>query len=379
MAELLQDRLDKVFQNLCTSSEQAPTQWRPSPVNVVRNGDQMSALVDDETEIQEALQQQTAGVMMDFITEEEDAPNEEGLRPSAAFMQQLDREEDLDEVDLTAAAPDEARPAPCTTVLDNNIYDQRLSLVSVPDTSMDDDDDDDAAPDIAQHLSSSPLQRRLSSGSLKPNLKIGVVARPIMKKRVSFSGIPEPWVPPHKRVNYIATKFPKGSGEEALLPPSPSVVVAAAAAADPGGTVLPDYVVNKHRYTRYEFDEPVVVGGGVGQLGSGSGGSNRLEDDDEEGQRAVRDTMGMAAKTIRDGSSGEIPQNQQQQQQQVDEEEESEKRWQGEVGGGIEFRPRSGDGGQGERIGRGKKGTVVAPPVAVSFKIDDDDDGDELM
>ena len=102
-------------------------------------------------------------------------------------------------------------------------------------------------------------------------------------------------------------------------------------------TSVPDHVANPHKYTRYQFDEPVLVGGGISQLTSA-----------EEQQQVVE-----LQHSVEEGVE--------------------EERWQGAVGGGIEFRRKSGTGGGGTtRVSSSEQ--QQRPPVKATFEDDFDQD-----
>lgn len=96
---------------------------------------------------------------------------------------------------------------------------------------------------------------------------------------------------------------------------------------------VPDHVTHPERYTCYVLDEPLVVGGGVGQLAGGQ--HNRL------------DAAGAAAA---EGAQGDEPEPE---------------RWSGPVGvaGAVQFKPRQerAGGGAAAAPGGGQGGGPAAP------------------
>ena len=124
-----------------------------------------------------------------------------GSRPSLQFCSQLDKEEESDLIDMYSLQ-----------------FDDKHGVSPIE----------------------SGVSRQSSKKALPPALKKpaqdGGSRLQKRHKRVSFTGIPEPpkpYVPPHKRASAQASN------------------------------TVPDYVKNPQAYTHYEFDEPVVVGGGI--------------------------------------------------------------------------------------------------------------------
>lgn len=325
----LQARLDSVFGNLGTGPTSTPP-WRPVQEHVFRIGsdldDEMSS--DEDEEYKERTRRE---VLLGTELANEDAPDEEGLMPSTAFCSQLDREADRDDVDAIAVSAEHARPDPRTEVLDDNVYEHKLALLEDESSPM----EEDSGP------FSHPLGRHAvaSSPSFKSNLRKSPRAGGV-KKRVSFTGIPDPpkpWVPPHKRANFISkfesdTMPPTGPAPEALK----------------NLKVLPDHVANPTRYTRYDLEQSLVVGGGVGQLGEAIELETATES--EIGNQAVQDALATAqlssAKGIFD-RNGDA-------EQPIEEVE----RWQGAVGAGIKSRFSRQEGGSGSHAAQ----LARAPP-----------------
>lgn len=168
--------------------------WMPSLVPVYRN-ENIEASSDDEVEERRRRMGLSTSVYQD---DELEFDASVGIRPSLAFCSQVDKEEESDSVDIASLQfDDKAGNSPCL---------QR---------------------------SGSPLPSALK--------KKGGGQESVGKKRVSFTGLPEPpkpYVPPHKR-NCDA-----------------AVVV---------HDNVPDHVKNPGRYTKYEFDEPVCIGGGISE------------------------------------------------------------------------------------------------------------------
>lgn len=168
--------------------------WMPSLVPVYRN-ENIEASSDDEVEERRRRMGLSTSVYQD---DELEFDASVGIRPSLAFCSQVDKEEESDSVDIASLQfDDKAGNSPCL---------QR---------------------------SGSPLPSALK--------KMDGGQESVGKKRVSFTGLPEPpkpYVPPHKR-NCDA-----------------AVVV---------HDNVPDHVKNPGRYTKYEFDEPVCIGGGISE------------------------------------------------------------------------------------------------------------------
>lgn len=187
--------------------------WLPSLSPIYRHGDSLEESSSDD-EVAERMRRAVPVVAAsgkehsDF---DEDFEYDEavGSRPSIEFCSQLDKEEESD------------------------MYDIR---------SLQFDNIDGASPGMEPSSLGAPAQhdnRRALPPALKKSSSDGGKRLQKRHKRVSFVGLPEPpkpYVPPHKR----------HSG--ASMQPN---------------DLIPDFVKNPTGYTHYEFDEPVVVGGGI--------------------------------------------------------------------------------------------------------------------
>lgn len=251
----------------------------------------------------------------------------------------LDREADYDEVDEAAVglwarqrgeAEGAARPPASTEVLEDNPWEQRcmqaealgrrmpspqqLALGALPAGGTQLQLQQELAAmetDGGQAAATAPAQQQSPRSALASRPR----GESAIKKRVSFTGIPEPpqpWVPPHRRPGFV--------------PRDPSAADAGAGAGAGAGAVqpsqVPDHVRHPERYTCYTLDQPIVVGGSVGQLAEGDEAAELLS------------AAAAAAATARrlPGAGGNVG-------------GEAEAgldaaRWQGAVGGGIEFRAR---------------------------------------
>ncbi|GAB4819088.1 hypothetical protein N2152v2_006134 [Parachlorella kessleri] len=424
-----QSRLDNVFGALVKPGEQQ--QWKPSTEQVFRAGGPIAdqdASSDEEFE-ERARREVVPGLAMDLAAEDE--PDEEGFRPSTAFCRQLDKEDEYNDVDEMATGTyrgrgGEALPPRHTEVLDDNPWERRVAQQEALHHTADEDPAEAAAEAAAaapmeadsgfaataagvagdegtaaalagaarsnepqghgQRLAGPAEQRgrgRLSSSSgseladersseggeavpapapagLRPTL--ARVSRGGQSKRVRFQGVPEPWVPPHRREGYVAREA------ENSLPPEE-------VGAGPSGrgnvkpnqrgaaqSRVPDHVKHPEKYTVYTLDEPLVVGGGVGQLGQES--------------HAQMERAAVSAQARQGGEDAEQPEPE---------------RWQGAVGGGIEFRRRpkstaagpatdlemnSNEGGGGALSGaRVSKAGGAAGAVQLTTLADDDREG----
>jgi hypothetical protein len=179
--------------------------WLPSLNPVYRQGSNMeeSSSDDEMAERQRRAVPVVGSQEADFDNvHDDDFEYDEtvGSQPSMEFCSQLDKEDESDMIDMYSLQFDDTKDASCSR------------SVSVPS-------DKKALPPA---LKKPALERK---NRLQKR-----------HKRVSFTGIPEPpkpYVPPHKR----ASKQPNNT--------------------------VPDFVKNPQAYTHYEFDEPVVVGGGI--------------------------------------------------------------------------------------------------------------------
>ena len=170
------------------------TIWMPNLVPVYRN-EHIEASSDDEVEERRRRMGLSTSVYQD---DELEFDASVGVRPSLAFCSQVDKEDESDLVDIASLQfDDKAGNSPCL---------QR---------------------------STSPLPSALK--------KKGSGQDSVGKKRVSFTGLPEPpkrYVPPHKRNCDTAVAVNDN---------------------------VPDHVKNPGRYTKYEFDEPVCIVGGISE------------------------------------------------------------------------------------------------------------------
>jgi len=370
----LQARLDTAFGGLGDlSTYNCNPPWRPAQQNIFRSGPEVDEYAEDE--YNERLRRE---VVSGMAMEEEDRPNDDGFMPSAAFCRQIDEEDELDGVDTTAASlfSHEYRPAPGTEVLELNFYNQRMNSLEgrmpMEEEKEEEEEEEDRSNNDEQHQPRSshhpqaqkPRLVALSSrGPSKSNLRTSSPRQTTLKKRVSFTGIPDPpapWVPPHKRKNFVS-KFQKTT-----LSPSPSKVSAASADTISFKDKVPDHVVNPHKYTRYEFDEPVLVGGGVGRLNSPEHNQRPQE------QRAI--------------ATGEVHRSSLRLENRVEVEEVAEERWQGAVGAGIEFRRQvvensTGGGGESCSIAaeqQQQQQQPQRPTVKPAFRDFEEEDAEEL-
>lgn len=194
-----------------TDPEGTEKQWMPTSSPIYRNG--YRDVSSDDEEEERRRRTSVGGIHMDLGDDEFDTAL--GVRPSIAFSSQIDREEESDIMDIQSLQFDDA---------------EGVSPV-VP-----------RAGGQEEWRQSSGEKRPVRS-ALKKKDSYGEDVPVMGKKKVSFTGIPEPkkpYVPPHKR--------------------------AAAPESEDAGSTVPDYVKNPDRYTMYEFDEPVIVGGGVQQF-----------------------------------------------------------------------------------------------------------------
>lgn len=203
--------------------------WMPTSSPIYRNGN--NEVSSDDEEEERRRRTSASGTHIDLGDDEFDTAI--GVRPSIAFSSQIDREEESDIMDVQSLQFDDAEGVSPVVLTAGGHEEWR-------------------------HSSG---EKRPVRSALRKEKNDGMG-----KKKVSFKGIPEPkkpYVPPHKR----------GSG---------------GASGDVGGSTVPDYVRNPDRYTVYEFDEPVLVGGGVQQFeASGS----KTGDEEEEGGVMNNDDM----------------------------------------------------------------------------------------
>lgn len=295
------------------------------------------------------------------LRDEDEPDTEEGLKPSLAFCSQIDREAEMEPSDAMAALPSygasEARPAPKTEVLDDNVYELRLlrsdSLEGGGSATPGMDDEDVS---MEEEPLSGPRRNRLSSGPRKSSFRQS--NRPSMKKRVSFTGIPElpkPWVPPHKRPGFSAL-CPEGAadGAEPAVPAEQPML--------PKETCLPNHVAHPEKYTRYALEHPLTVGGGIGQL-EYEAGSN---DPPELAALASAYAAGKPATDAEPTAMGEQP--------------APEDRWRGGAGpGAIEFVPRTQKEGTSPAKAAVASGGISASLAACWASDDDANGGGDAM
>jgi hypothetical protein len=316
----LQSRLNQVFGRLTSPTNDAPA-WTPSQQNIFRAGapvDSTAAFESDDDEALEdavfARRETMPGVAMDLT--EEDAPDATGLRPSAAFCRQVDDEDETDLHDTlaTITGVEEARPSGNTEVLDDNVYEQRLSAgqsifqptsaheltvssgavpmtataAQATTTSLQDMDVEDA---VTPWTSRSSLGRTSvgTSSSSRPSLtpqksSLRKSRHPGngVQKRVSFTGLPPPpppvWVPPHRRPGYVPRITPARQQQE----------LAGVMQAHTSPDKIPNHVQHPEKYTRYDLGQEITVGGGVAQLAA-ERDTNALDID--EAQHATASEM----------------------------------------------------------------------------------------
>lgn len=249
----LQTRLDNVFGSLHARSEESnqPPPWKPTEHNIFRSG-----AIDNEID-------------QDFAT---------------IFPQHIDNECEIDHYEALVygggafQALDQFRP-PLLTPLSEEDDDEAFGGLA----PMDEDNDHHDASKLHKptfHRAISPITSTRHS-RLKSNLRRG--PRPeggTVKKKVSFTGLPEAYVPPHRRHTSNGT-------------------ISTSVTATARNNKVPDHEVNPQRYKRYDLGTSILVGGGVAQL---------LDDLEEE-----------------ENDNGK--------------EEKEEERWQGEVGkkGVVQF------------------------------------------
>lgn len=279
----LQSRLDTAFGTLRSREQSTVPEWRPNMMYVFRAGVDSGedSSEDEEAEREERRRREVMpGMPMDFA--EEDVPDASGQLPSRSFCRQMDVEDEFDDVDALALQLEEAydqRPNLQTQVLKNNYYDIKYLQSTLVDTtingrdgrlidqglSSEDDNTMDMAPSTSAGLTSAYGRASSNAGAPgsthRPLLKSALRRKPASpakkKKRVSFSenirkSFP-PWMPPHKRSGYNVPVLNKesvsGEGDySAEIIPNPGI---------------------KHGFTRYDLEEPLIVGGGIGQLSHG--------------------------------------------------------------------------------------------------------------
>jgi len=291
----LQHRLDLVFGGLHPPSE-APA-WKPTAEQVFRGGDEPT-MEDGSSEGAESEdghdnlgREFHTGMGIDLARE--DYTDEDGFLASRAFIRQIDTEAEADMHDqLAVEYGAEQRPSPRTQVLQGNIYDERLAFreALALEDQLAEHMEEDAGPSSTSPTSPRPpislrssLRRQRTSG---------------IKKRVSFTGVPElarPWVPPHRRSGFLSKLTAHPSIQETLIGAQQDT---------------------RRGYVRYDLEEPLIIGGGIAQL----------ETANEDDRRALADALSIVVAS----TSGEVAERRL--------EENEMERWQGAVGGGIEFR-----------------------------------------
>lgn len=332
----LQSRLDAVFGGLKKPQDEAEKpEWQPTKKSVFRGGALREGgdSSDEEREWQERQRKELVpGLIRELVAEGE--PDAGDFQPSAAFCRAMDREEEYNEVDelatgeereLLRSGPRTDMPPRSTEVLPDNVWEQRIREREAAAEAEAAGNGGMAEPMQAEapgQAAAAPEREPSSPGAL----------RPTPSKRVRFQGVPEPWVPPHRREGY-ATRPPAGPPAASRQGPTS------------GGSRVPDHVRHPDRYTCYTFDEPVTVGGGVGQL---------AQERDAEQSQAVHEALALAQWPAEEGAA-----------------EPDAGRWRGEVGGGIQFRPRrpgqdAAGGGGTQEAPRAKPAPQAAAPMAIS-------------
>jgi hypothetical protein len=295
----LQSRLDATFGALTSNSAPAAAAepWRVGTRHVFMSG---GAEVDAESSEEEEAPL-GAELAADLTPARGGAAAARGAAPLAAFSRSFCRAVDLEaeeeDADELAARADEPMPSRETEVgaEDDAAAEAAAGAAAAP---MDVDNGAGAAP--AAPARASPLRPALSRGAAGRGAK-----------RVSFNvpDEPEPWQPPHRRAGFVP------------------------------GAAVPDHVAHPERYTRYEIEGGIVVGGGVEQLGA----------------EAALDVVAAAAAAHAADAAGAAA--------------AAEERFRGATGGGIEFRPRQKTGEAGAAAARpagGAAGGAAPPPVAAA-------------
>jgi hypothetical protein len=365
----LQARLHAVFGGLLPPAAAPAAPWQPSPQQIFRGGGAADEAGGSSEEEDGAAAAGRDPADMDLVGEE-DVPDADGLLGSAAFCRQVDREVELEAEDVLAVRyGDDGRPPPGTELPpdEEDAYDQcafrMTQALALPPSGSEAGDATAMAVEAAavvQAAAASPRAAPRGSGLGSPR----ALPKPVLikkrsdegrgrkfaggKKRVSFTGIPdltEPWLPPHRRAGAVADA---GAGGDA----APSAECVGPAASRP----VADYLAHPQNYTRYELEEPLIVGGGVGQLAGEDGGGD-MESAALEAQAAAR---AQRAQPAQDGGEAEPP------------------RWQGAVGGGIEFRPRA----QPPAAAAAQAQTSGAPAAAAVARVfqaawDDEEEAEE--
>eukprot|EP00887_Chlorella_sp_A99_P007609 scaffold20.g7609.t1 len=372
----LQHRLDAVFGSLAPPGE-APA-WQPARQQVFRGSTEAGGDSSDEEWRERERREALPGLAHALAAEDEAGEQEEGYRPSAAFCRALDREAEYDDADELAAgvwarqrgeAAGEARPAPSTEVLQDNPYEQALQAAEAagrPPPALQAAGPGGGGGRLGEGggeagAGSGPAAMETDAGAagaeaqpLSPRSALADPSRPRLgfKKRVSFKGMPEAWVPPHRRPGFVPRGDDEGDG-------SADGGSGQAGSSGAGGSRVPLHVQHPDKFTCYALDAPLVVGGGAAQLGEGDAAG-----DLERAARAASAAAQQAA-GLQDAGSADA---------------EGE-RWQGPVGGGIQLRARpraegasAGEGG-GKAAGTGAAGHVAG--VAVGAQLGADEEGEE--
>jgi hypothetical protein len=308
----LQSRLDATFGALKSNSAPAGAEpWRVGTRHVF-----MSGGADADAESSEEEEAPLGVELAADLTPGRrggGAAAARGAAPLAAFSRSFCRAVDLEaeeeDADELAARADDPMPPRETEV----------------------GAEDDAAAEAAAGAAAAPMDvdnngaggapaAPARASPLRPALSRGAVGRGA--KRVSFNvpDEPEPWQPPHRRAGFVP------------------------------GAAVPDHVAHPERYTRYEIEGGIVVGGGVAQLGA----------------EAALDVVAAAAAAHAADAAGAAA--------------AAEERFRGATGGGIEFRPRPKAGEAGAAAARpaGSAAAGAAPPpvaaAASAWELDEQRD-----
>ena len=151
----------------------------------------------------------------------EDAMDETGLLPSAAFCGALDREEEWDQTDELAAGEERellrslarggARPAHTTEVWEDPVWEARVrqqechlaGAAGLAQQQLADTDMEQPAAE-APGSGGSGSQRSALTRTTTRSALAGTSAKSKDRLRVRFSGLPQPYVPPHQRDTFVA-------------------------------------------------------------------------------------------------------------------------------------------------------------------------------
>jgi hypothetical protein len=241
-------------------------------------------------------------------------------RPSTAFCRQLDAEEEYNDVDevatgmmarwaggdalpprttqashaagLTACIPsswvqaflETNSPYSAAQVLDDNVYERRVqqhTAAQPPEGASHGQQDSGMevdAPTPEQSAAAPSPSAAIKAGSERWRSSLagsggggGGGRGPQERRRVRFEGVAEPHVAPASCPGGVPPPRPRGSSLSRV----------------------PDHVQHPEKYTCYVLDEPLVVGGGVGQLAAGSQRNQRnapprAADEQEEEEEEAR-------------------------------------------------------------------------------------------